>query len=107
MGSKGFGPYNYTPMSGGFSGTSASAPMAAAIATLVLSVNPSLSKEEVLEIFKATAIKAGGYPYDINGRNDHWGYGRLEAGDAVELAAEYGKIGTTNFAKTIYSDLHR
>ena len=107
MGSRGFGPYNYTPMTGGFSGTSASAPMAAAIAALVLSVNPTLSKEEVLDIFKATAKKYGGYPYDTNGRNDHWGYGKLEAGDAVELAAKYGKIGTANFAKTIYSDLHR
>ena len=107
MGEKGFGPYNYTPMSGGFNGTSASSPMAAAIAALVLSVNPTLSKEEVIDIFKATAKKYGGYPYDMNGRNDHWGYGKIEAGDSVELAANYGKIKTINFAKTIYSDLHR
>jgi len=112
MGENGFGPYNYTPMSGGFSGTSASAPMAAAIASLVLSVNPTLSKEEVVDIFKATAKQYGRYEYkyernDHYKRNDHWGYGKIEAGDAVKLAVNYGKIKISNFAKTIYSDLHR
>jgi subtilisin family serine protease len=104
----GFNNSNYTQDYDGFSGTSASAPMAAGIAALVLSVNPNLSKEEVVDILKQTAHKyqSNRYPYDSNGRNDHWGYGMLDAGDAVELALTYGKIQTSNFAKTIYSNLH-
>ena len=108
MGANGFDNGNYTPKYDGFSGTSASAPMAAGIAALVLSANPNLSKEEVVDILKITAHKyqSTRYHYDSNGRNDHWGYGMLDAGDAVELASTYGKIQTTNFAKTIYSNLH-
>ena len=103
MGSKGVtNQWNYTDS---FSGTSAAAPIAAGIAALVLSENPTLSKEEVLEIFKLTADKNGKYQY-INGRNDHWGYGRLNAGKAVALASNYGKIKIENFAHKIYKDIH-
>ncbi|NPA58889.1 MAG: S8 family serine peptidase [Epsilonproteobacteria bacterium] len=107
-GSNGFVRGNYTPASAGFSGTSASAPMAAGIAALVLSENHNLSKEEVIDILKTTANKyqSRTYPYDKNGRNDHWGYGMLNAGDAVELASNYGKIKVENFAKTIYANMH-
>ncbi len=107
MGSKGFGPYNYTPTLNGFNGTSAAAPMVAGVVALILSTNPTLSKEEVVDILKTTAQKLGRYRYDANGRNDHWGYGIVNAGAAVKLANEYGHIETQNFAKTIYSDLHR
>ena len=107
-GKNGFDYGNYTPSSNGFSGTSASAPIAAGIAALVLSENPNLSKEEVVDILKLTAHKyqKSRYNYDTDGRNDHWGYGLLDAGDAVELASTYGKIKVTNFAKTIYSNMH-
>ncbi len=107
MGSNGFSYGDYTPQYNGFSGTSASAPMAAAVAALILSANPNLSKEEVIEILKYTAKKVGRYPYDSNGRNDHWGYGLINAGDAVELAVTYGKrIDSKNFASKIYQSLH-
>ncbi len=103
MGQKGApNQWNYTDS---FSGTSAAAPIVAGIAALVLSENPSLSKEEVLEIFKLTADKNGRFPY-VNGRNNHWGYGRINAGKAVAMAANYGKISMENFAQKIYADMH-
>ncbi len=94
------GSYTYS-----FSGTSAAAPIAAGAAALVLAENPTLSKEEVLEIFKNTADKNGEYRY-INGRNDHWGYGRINVGKAVVLASQYGKSKVENFAHKIYQDMH-
>ncbi len=102
MGSNGTSNDNYTES---FSGTSAAAPIAAGIAALVLAENPTLSKEEVLEIFKTTADKNGLYRY-VDGRNDHWGYGRINAGKAVALASNYGKIQIENFAHKIYENMH-
>jgi subtilisin family serine protease len=105
MGWQGFTNSNYTSSSGSFSGTSAAAPIAAGIAALVLSANPTLSQEEVIDIFKATAKKVGRYRY-VNGRNDHAGYGLLDAGAAVNLAKNYGNIEVENFAKKIYDSMH-
>ncbi len=106
MGYKGFSSGNYTPWSNGFSGTSASAPMVAGVAALVLSANPSLTKEEVVDILKSTARKLGQYEYK-NGRNDHWGYGMVNANEAVKMAINYGEMRSDNFATTIYKDLHK
>ena len=103
MGSKGSnGAWNYTST---FSGTSAAAPIAAGAAALVVSENPTLSKEEVLDILKYTADKLGRYGY-IDGRNDHWGHGRINAGAAVALASRYGKGDIENFTHTIYQNMH-
>jgi len=103
MGSNGApGSWNYTST---FSGTSAAAPIAAATAALILSENPTLNKEEVLEILKNSADKIGTYQY-INGRNDHWGYGRINAGAALRVASQYGKIEIENFAHKIYKNMH-
>ncbi len=105
-GYQGFSTTNYTTSTAGFSGTSAAAPIAAGIAALVLSANPTLSREEVIEILRVTAQKKGRYRYDRYGRNDHWGYGLLDAGKAVTLAKNYGKISVGNFAHTIYKAMH-
>lgn len=96
-----FGKYTHT-----FSGTSAAAPIAAGVAALVLSENPTLSKEEVVEILKVTAYKPSSVTFDKNGRNDHWGYGRIDAGAAVTLASDYGKGDIENFAHKIYKNMH-
>ena len=121
MGSKGTTSSNYTDS---FSGTSAAAPIVAGVTALVLSANPLLSKEEVVDILKYTAHRRNLNHFDGNGnlnikyrnlvpstfdesgRNDHWGYGRINAGKAVKLAQEYGKVDIENFAHKIYKDMH-
>ncbi len=105
-GYEGFSTTNYTTATGGFSGTSAAAPIAAGVTALVLAANPTLSREEVIEILRVTAHKYGRYRYNSYGRNDHWGYGMLDAGSATRLAKNYGKIKVTNFAHTIYKSMH-
>jgi subtilisin family serine protease len=83
-GSKGYEDGKYTDT---FSGTSASTPIAAGVVALVLSANPNLTKNEVVKVLKDTADKIGNKRY-TDGRNDHYGYGRLNAGKAVARAKE-------------------
>lgn len=79
--------YNLT-----FSGTSAACPHVAAIAALMLSVNPDLTALEVNNIIESTARKIGGYNYSkVNGRNNgtwniEMGYGLVDAYAAVQEA---------------------
>ena len=77
-------------------GTSLAAPLVAAVAGLILSVNPSLTQKEVADIIESTAQKVGPYSYTINsGRpNGTWheqmGYGLVDAYAAVmEAKARY------------------
>ena len=84
-GRKGYSLGNYNKH---FIGTSAAAPVAAGVATLILAANPDLTRDQVIEIMKKSADKVGEYPY-IGGRNDYAGYGRLNAGKAVKLARSY------------------
>jgi len=66
-----------------FSGTSMAAPHAAGIVALMLEANPSLNLNEVRQILRATAILD-----DLTGNdsNNNFGYGRINAFDAVKLA---------------------
>jgi uncharacterized repeat protein (TIGR01451 family) len=73
---------DYTPY---FGGTSASTPLAAGIGALVLSVNPSLTAAEVREILRKTCDRVGGVSY-VNGWNQFYGYGRVNAAAAVAQA---------------------
>ncbi len=84
-GKKGYTDWNYNF---NFIGTSASAPIAAGVGALMLSANPDLTRDEVIDILQKTSKKIGDYEY-INGRNDHAGYGRIDAGKAVEMAKYY------------------
>ena len=68
-----------------FGGTSSATPLAAGVAALVLSVNPKLRREEVKEILQRTSDKIGS-GYDGNGHSTIFGYGRVNAKAAVELA---------------------
>jgi len=77
--------------SGYFSGTSAACPVAAGVAGLILSVNPLLSATDVRLILEHTADKIS--PADaeyntITSRSLRYGYGRINAGGAVEAALE-------------------
>ena len=73
-----------TTNGGGFgtaSGTSFSSPIAAAVAALVMSANPSLSASEVELVLKNSAVDLG-----ISGSDVEFGAGRVDAGAAVALA---------------------
>jgi thermitase len=56
------------------SGTSMAAPTAAAVAALVLSINPTLTALQVTDILTKTAMDLG-----AAGRDDYFGYGQVDA----------------------------
>jgi hypothetical protein len=71
-----------------FSGTSASAPITAGIAAVMLLVNPALTVEDVRRILRDTAQQVGGYTYD-DAFSQELGYGLVDMQAAVELADGY------------------
>ncbi|MBP5557251.1 MAG: S8 family serine peptidase, partial [Bacteroidales bacterium] len=116
--------YNTMPSPAGdycsdFGGTSAATPHVAGVAALVLSVNPCLTYEEVIEILESTCTKIrpdlytyGSNPDHPNGTwNNEVGYGLVNAYEALLLAQSYllpDTITTTatwNEKKRIYADL--
>jgi subtilisin family serine protease len=76
-----------------FSGTSMAAPHAAGIIALMLEANPKLTPELVRQVLKATAIKDGLTGTDSN---NNYGYGRINALGAVQMALDLNKAGLTN-----------
>jgi len=92
-----------------FSGTSASSPVVAGVAGLVLSVNANLTAEQVRLVLTRTADKIRAdkinwadifnqdlnvtFAYDENGHSIGFGYGRVNAERAVALAAAPGLFG--------------
>jgi subtilisin family serine protease len=82
---KGDAAGNYT---NSFGGTSSACPGAAGVAALVLSRNNNLRWDEVREILKNSCdkIDSAGGAYDAEGRSAKYGFGRLNARKAVELA---------------------
>lgn len=91
-----------TLLTGGYgssSGTSLAAPYAAAIAGLMLSVNPFLTQKDVVDIIESKAQKVGGYSYTTqSGRpngtwNNQMGYGLVNAyASVVEAHNRYPYI---------------
>ena len=82
---QGDGAGNYT---NSFGGTSSACPGAAGVAALILARNPNLRWDEVRDIIKRSCDKIDpvGGKYDANGRSTLYGYGRINALKAVELA---------------------
>ncbi|MGF2034113.1 MAG: S8 family serine peptidase [Nostoc sp. CmiVER01] len=78
-------PGNYTNQ---FGGTSSACPGAAGVAALIIARNPNLRWDEVRDIIKRSCdrIDQAGGKYDTNGRSPFYGYGRMNALKAVELA---------------------
>jgi subtilisin family serine protease len=76
---------NYTAE---FGGTSSACPGIAGIAALILSANPALNWQEVKDILRqsATRIDENNGSYDAQGHSPFYGYGRPDAGLAVQLA---------------------
>lgn len=77
---------NYT---NSFGGTSSACPGAAGVVALVLGRNPNLRWDQVREILRQACdrIDSANGNYDATGRSPLYGYGRLNARKAVELAA--------------------
>lgn len=96
----------------GFGGTSAAAPMVSGVAALVLAANPALNWREVRQLLAASATQndpanrrwrrnAAGYWI-----NEQYGYGRVNAADAVALATRWndpvaGEYPGSQYRKTV------
>ncbi len=63
-----------------FGGTSASAPIAAGVAALILSVEPNLTNDEVRHFLERSAKDLGD-----PGRDDYYGWGRVDARAALDM----------------------
>ncbi|MBP0020790.1 MAG: S8 family serine peptidase [Cyanobacteria bacterium SBLK] len=94
MGNLGYDPGNFTR---DFGGTSSACPVVAGVAGLVLSANPDLTAREVKEILQQTADKIVDRDrdpqlglqlgtYDRNGHSQWFGYGKVNAYQAVQEA---------------------
>ncbi len=79
----------WIPRSGGghhtTTGTSFAAPCAAGVAGLALAANPSLTYQALRAVMKQSCDQVGGLLYEED-RNDRFGYGRINAAEAVSLA---------------------
>jgi subtilisin family serine protease len=71
-----------------FGGTSSACPGVAGIAALIIARNPGLRWDEVRDIIKRSCdqIDTAGGQYDSNGHSPFYGFGRVNAKKAVELA---------------------
>lgn len=69
-----------------FGGTSSATPLVAGIAALMLSVDPTLSRQAIRETLQNTAEKIGS-GYKANGHSNKFGFGRVNAGKAVQKVA--------------------
>lgn len=80
----------------GFGGTSSACPGVAGVVALMLSVNPSLSREEVRDILREACdrIDEANGDYDGDGWSAWYGWGRVNAARAVELAGQARSAGT-------------
>ncbi|MDZ7344234.1 MAG: S8 family serine peptidase [candidate division KSB1 bacterium] len=72
-----------------FNGTSAACPMTVGVVALMLTLNTSLTYDQIAGILEATAEKIGGYTYDSYGHTDEVGHGRLNAYQALLLTHAY------------------
>jgi subtilisin family serine protease len=83
--SKGDAAGNFT---NSFGGTSSACPGVAGVAALIIARNPDLRWDQVKDIIKQSCdkIDTAGGQYDANGHSPFFGFGRVNAKKAVELA---------------------
>lgn len=67
-----------------YHGTSTAAPHLSGLLALTLAKQEDLSNNQLIETIKQTADKTGPYPYDENGWNQYFGYGRINAGKTLK-----------------------
>lgn len=77
-----------------FGFTSAACAIAAGGCAQILSVNPSLTEAEVREVVAQSCQKIDleGGSYDDRGRSPYYGFGRLDAAKAIEIARQKKKV---------------
>jgi subtilisin-like proprotein convertase family protein len=87
-----------------FGGTSSACPGAAGVAALVIARDPELRWQQVRELLKRSCdkIDSSGGDYDGDGHSTLYGFGRLNAKTAVELAAPH-RVKYTALHKAIQS----
>lgn len=96
LGSAGYDAGSFTE---NFGGTSSACPIVAGVAALVLSANPDLSAKDVKQILQFTTdkivdpdvdpqlgLRKGSY--DANGHSEWFGYGKVNAAKAVQMARQ-------------------
>jgi len=75
----------YTTGKGGIygnaSGTSFASPATAGVVALIMAANPNLTPDEVEKVLEASAVKVAGVDF-----HPYFGYGRVDAAAAVQLA---------------------
>jgi len=76
---------------GWWSSTSLAATHVSSLAALIWSVNPNLTPDQVEEIIKSTAVDLGD-----PGRDDYYGYGRIDAAAAVMTTTHYLEVEPVN-----------
>ena len=112
--SDGYEAGNYTPDSGpaAFGGTSSACPLVAGVAALVLSANPRLTAREVRQVLEQSADKIVdqnpdpqfGFQkgtYEQGGRSDWFGYGKVNAQKAVQLAVQKRSVQVLNSGRSV------
>jgi subtilisin family serine protease len=72
-----------------FIGTSAAAPIVTGVVALMLEQNPTLTKDDCMNIFKITNDKIGNGIYNENGFNIKYAYGKINADKAIKMAKDY------------------
>jgi subtilisin family serine protease len=91
------------------SGTSFSTPLAAGVGAMILGTNPTLTFTAVRQLLRDTADKIGppGTVYGSNGWNNEYGWGRVNAGEAIlRIALELTVAPPTNLMEnTAYANL--
>jgi subtilisin family serine protease len=100
-GAAGYDATNYTA---DFGGTSSATPLTTGVAGLVLSRNPSLRQTRVRQILQTTADKVGPQAY-VAGRNDRYGFGRINALRAVVRALATSQSRLVEFDGDSTSDM--
>ena len=82
--------YNQTDYTSSFGGTSSAAPLAAAVAGLLISAYPDITWNEIYEIITQSADKVSPMDagYDENGFSIYYGFGRINALNALKMLCE-------------------
>lgn len=66
---------------GSWSGTSFSSPATAGVAALIMAANPNLTPDDIEKVLETSAVKVAGVDF-----HPYFGYGRVDAAAAVQLA---------------------